>query len=251
MIFICGVWTFLFTLLTILTKSQWCSYWYMQLRISSYSPLFSFPERYLCFVFVQLYSTGINILSLLFSYCSLFSKLHCPNNPNILDWFVHKLWFIKCLRERTGSVCCCFSTFLFFFLPEMPIFFFLRLFLFSQRNFLGSSARVAVLAPCSFIWVSLLYLWTLGYFHWKWFTNDILSSQFFSPCVLRWKVYCHVIWSSLYGIYAASVQWLWRIPTSVFQYRMVDFFCIYLLGLHGLSHSWICLSVFHHIWNHL
>lgn len=123
MIFICGFWTFLFTLLTILTKSQWCSYWYMQLGISSYSPLFSFPERYLCFVLVQHYSTGINILSLLFSYCSFFSKLHCPNNPNILDCFVHKFWFIKCLRQRTGSVCCCFSIFLFFFLPEMPIFF--------------------------------------------------------------------------------------------------------------------------------
>lgn len=95
----------------------------MQLGISSYSFLFSFPERYLCFVSVQHYSTGINILSLLFRYCSLFSKLHCPNNPNIQDWFVHKLWFIKCLRERTGSVYCCFSTFFFFFLPEMLIFF--------------------------------------------------------------------------------------------------------------------------------
>lgn len=80
----------------------------------------------------------------------------------------------------------------------------------SQRIVFGRSARVDVLASCSFIWASLFYLEFL------WISLHFSPFNTFDLRGFRWKARWHVIWDFLYGILAASVHLLWRLSSIVF-----------------------------------
>lgn len=191
------------------------------------------------FVSVQQYSIGINILTLLFRYCYFFSKCHCPNNHILLDCFVHKLWLIKCMRERTGCVHQCFFTFISFFLFECQDSF-LHHFLSIQRILFIQSAKVDGLATCLFIWESLLHLELLQYtFIRKGLIDDSSLHSVLLPFMAS-DAKSYIMWL---GVSSMEYTLLLlngyencpSLSSSVFQYLMV-YFCVHHLELHCWSH---------------
>lgn len=85
----------------------------------------------------------------------------------------------------------------------------------SQRIVFGQSARVDVLASCSFIWASLFYIELLHYpFIDSWMT--LLSIQYFWSSWLQMKSPVTSDLGCLIWIFAASVQLLWRLSSTVF-----------------------------------
>lgn len=120
----------------------------------------------------------------------------------------------------------------------------------SQRIVFGRSARVDVLAPCSFIWASLFYLELL------WFMNDIslhsILLTFVASDEKSGDTWCGVSYMEYLLLLFTCCEDYPPLFSSVFQCLML-YFWVRLLEWHCGSHlaSSICMFVFHHIWKYL